>query len=76
MINDGELGGLLLLSNLGMSRMLSQLVEGIWPLALLVGGIWLVRRSRDERRRSRPAFHEEYEYEDDIDLGAAEGMER
>lgn len=71
------IGGLLLLSNLGMSRMLTQLIEGIWPLALLLGGIWLVRRSREERRAMRSNFQEDFEYADEDELEyAAEGMER
>jgi hypothetical protein len=43
------LGALLLLGNLGLSSILSRLIEGLWPAALLVLGVWLVRRSRDER---------------------------
>jgi len=70
------LGGLLLLSNLGMSRALSHLIEGVWPVALLLCGIWLVRRSREERRAARPSAFEEFEdLEEEMEF-ASEGMER
>lgn len=67
------LGGLLLFGNLGMSRMLSHLIEGVWPVALLLGGIWLVRRSRNERRAARPSILDELDEEYEL---AAEGMDR
>jgi len=69
-------GGLILLSNLGMSRVLSHFIEGLWPVALLVGGIWLVRRSREERRVARPGLFDEIDDLDEEYELAAEGMER
>ena len=63
-------GGLLLMGNLGLSRVLSQLIEGLWPVALLVGGIYLVRRSRDERRAFRSPGAAE-DFEDDPELAEA-----
>lgn len=47
------LGGILLFGNLGLSQLVTRLIDGLWPVALLVAGVYLWRRGRDERR----AFH-------------------
>jgi TM2 domain-containing membrane protein YozV len=64
------LGGILLFGNLGLSRLVTQLVEGLWPIALLVGGIYLVRRGRDERRAFRaPPAQEPEDLQDYAEAG-------
>ncbi|MEM7246619.1 MAG: hypothetical protein AAF533_14810 [Acidobacteriota bacterium] len=46
-------GGIVLANNLGLSRMLGDLIESAWPVALILGGAWLLRRGRDERVATR-----------------------
>jgi hypothetical protein len=48
-------GGIMLLSNLGMSRVMGQLIETMWPIALVACGVMLMRRSKRERAAARRA---------------------
>lgn len=46
-------GAMILSANFGLSRVLSRLIEQAWPLALLLAGIALIRRSHRERAAAR-----------------------